>query len=210
MKKFAIIGIILLTFVFFMQACVEHTATPDDSYDFQTPPYFPQLISPTNNPLTKSGVSLGRMLFYDPILSQDSTISCSSCHNIANAFAEDKKYSVGVRGATGDVNAMALINLAWQQKFFWNGRATSLEEQALGPINNPLEMHETSENVAAKLSRSKRYAPLFKQAFGSATVTPEMIGKAISQFERIIVSLMKLRLGARGRGYFLDRPGRTT
>ena len=188
MKRFAIIGILLLTAVLIMQACVEQTPTPDDTYDFQTPAYFPKIVSPTNNPLTKSGVSLGRMLFYDPILSQDSTISCSSCHNIANAFAEDKKYSVGVGGATGDVNAMAIINLAWQQKFFWNGRATSLEEQALGPINNPLEMHETSENVAAKLSQSKRYAPLFKQAFGSATVTPEMIGKAISQFERIIVS----------------------
>ena len=117
MKKFAVIGILLLSAMLIMQACVEHTAAPDDTYDFQTPAYFPKIVSPINNPLTKSGVSLGRMLFYDPILSQDSTISCSSCHNIANAFAEDKKYSVGVGGATGDVNAMAIINLAWQQKF---------------------------------------------------------------------------------------------
>ena len=117
MKKFAVIGILLLSAMLIMQACVEHTANPDDTYDFQTPPYFPKIVSPTNNPLTKSGVSLGRMLFYDPILSQDSTISCSSCHNIANAFAEDKRYSVGVGGATGDINAMAIINLACQQKF---------------------------------------------------------------------------------------------
>ncbi len=188
MKKYTTIVILLLISIFIMQACEEHTAAPDDSYDFQAPAYFPQLISPTNNPLTKSGVSLGRMLFYDPILSSDSTISCASCHNISSSFAENKKYSVGVAGATGDVNAMAIINLAWQRKFFWNGRAGSLEEQALGPVNNPLEMHETSENVAAKLTHSKIYAPLFKKAFGTATVTPEMIAKAISQFERIIVS----------------------
>jgi cytochrome c peroxidase len=98
MKRFAIIGILLLTAVLIMQACVEHTATPDDSYDFQTPPYFPKIVSPTNNPLTKSGVSLGRMLFYDPILSQDSTISCSSCHNIANAFAEDSTPGIPAPG----------------------------------------------------------------------------------------------------------------
>ena len=125
MKKYTTIVILLLISIFIMQACEEHTAAPDDTYDFQAPAYFPQLISPTNNPLTKSGVSLGRMLFYDPILSSDSTISCASCHNISSSFAENKKYSVGVAGATGDVNAMAIINLAWQRKFFWNGRAGS-------------------------------------------------------------------------------------
>lgn len=195
MRKYFIIFIIFYGFISFSVSCkketdevVKNTDVLDTLINYESPQYFPEFRNPANNPLTKRGVELGRMLFYDPILSSDSSISCASCHNAAYSFSDNRRFSVGVDGAIGSIQAMPLINLAWQNKFFWNGRKNSLEEQALEPINNPIEMHETSANVVAKLMRNEDYRKRFRWAFGSDQITPEMIGRAIAQFERTMVS----------------------
>ncbi len=195
MKKLVSITIFFFLFILFIASCKDDEpktpivdATPDTLINFVSPPFFPAFVQPANNPLTKRGLELGRMLFYDPILSSDSTISCASCHNIDHSFTDNKQFSLGVNGAVGDIQSMALINLAWQKKFFWNGRASSLEEQALGPINNPIEMHETSENVVRKLKAHNAYPRRFRSAFGTDNITPELIARAIAQFERTLIS----------------------
>ena len=112
-------------------------------YNFLKPAWFPPPILPEDNPLTNKGVALGRKMFYDPILSADSTQSCSSCHNQQFAFTDNgKKFSTGVDNIQGNRNSMQIVNFAFnkEQKFFWDGRALGLEEQALGPVENPIEM----------------------------------------------------------------------
>lgn len=195
MKKVSVILSVSILLIGIIASCKEEGTVkpiadviPDTVINFESPQYFPVFVQPANNPLTKRGLELGRMLFYDPILSSDSTISCASCHNPSYSFADNKKYSLGVGGAVGDIQSMALINLAWQKKFFWNGRANSLEEQALGPINNPIEMHETSENVVRKLKSHPNYPKRFRSAFGTDDITPELIARAIAQFERTLIS----------------------
>lgn len=188
------IFLVLISFVILIAACkkeedlIVDNNLQDSLINFISPKYFPAFQNPTNNPLTKRGVELGRMLFYDPILSSDSSISCASCHSPQNSFSDNRRYSIGVNGAVGDIQAMPIVNLAWQNKFFWNGRANSLEEQAIGPITNPIEMHETTANVIKKLMRSDDYKKRFKAAFGSDQITQEMIARAIAQFERTMVS----------------------
>ncbi len=149
---------------------------------------FPRVEMPTDNPLTDAGIKLGRMLFYDPILSGDSTMSCSSCHLQKYAFGENKRFSTGIDMVKGDRNSMPLINSAWTIKFFWDGRAKSLEDQALGPLNNPIEMHLPWNKAEHRIRSTKRYPPLFKNAFGTSKVDSKRIAKALAQFERTLIS----------------------
>ncbi len=154
------------------------------------PPYFSALFKiPADNQLTDAGVELGRMLFYEKQLSKNNTISCGSCHQQKFAFTDNQqRFSEGVDKRKGDKNTMAIVNLLWSSRFFWDGRSESLEKQALEPIKNPIEMHETLENVVQKLQKTDIYPPKFKAAFGSEIITPENIGKAIAQFERTLIS----------------------
>lgn len=195
MRGFYKIFIFCLVFISVLAACKKDIDDPivdnglkDTLINFTSPKYFPEFRNPANNPLSKRGVELGRMLFYDPVLSSDSSISCASCHNPQYSFSDNRRYSVGVDGAVGNIQAMPLVNLDWQTKLFWNGRSNSLEAQALEPINNPIEMHETSANVVLKLMRNENYKQRFKVVFGSDQITAEMIGKAIAQFERTMIS----------------------
>jgi cytochrome c peroxidase len=161
-------------------------------------PYFIQIPAksipldlpiPASNPMTKEGVQLGRLLFYDPILSIDSTISCGSCHHQQFAFSDGgNKYSKGVGGTVGVRHAMPLFNLAYDPTYFWDGRARSLEEQALQPIEDPLEMKSSVDAVVAKLNKEPRYKAAFFSAFGVSKITRSELAKAISQFERSIIS----------------------
>lgn len=160
----------------------------DTLYDYPEPNGFPPLLSPGDNPMTKRGVELGRMLFYDPILSSDSTISCASCHKPDKGFSDDARFSVGVNAAVGNIQAMPLINLAWTSRFFWNGRKNSLEAQAIEPILNPIEMHETPQGVVEKLKSHAVYPKYFRTVFKSNEITTDMVAKALAQFERTIVS----------------------
>lgn len=151
-------------------------------------PGFPPMDIPQNNPLTRQGVSLGRQLFYDPILSADSTQACASCHQSGNAFADTLRFSVGIDGLPGGRNAPALTNAGWLELAFWDGRSVSLEKQALEPVINPIEMHERWDNVEAKLQRHPDYPELFGQAFRTDVITKELVVMAIAQFERTFVS----------------------
>lgn len=161
-------------------------------YTLEAPAYLGQAIVPADNPMTAEGIELGRRLFYDPILSVDSTLSCASCHKAANAFSDNSAKSRGVQGAIGLRNAMPLVNLAFNPNgFFWDGRRASLEEQALDPVEDHLEMRDTWENVEKKLRRHADYPVRFRQAFGieqKKEINRLLVVKAIAQFERTLIS----------------------
>ncbi len=149
---------------------------------------FPTIQIPADNPTTVQGIALGRRLYYDPILSGDSTQACASCHQYGHAFSQPQPFSIGIDGLTGTRNAPALINVGWLQTAFWDGRVNSLEDQARQPVANPIEMHSDWNDVVAKVQRSSFYPDLFGRAFGTNVVTQDLIVKAIAQFERTFIS----------------------
>lgn len=167
----------------------EVTITKDETpYTFEKGS-FPMPNLPTDNPLTVQGVELGRMLFYEKMLSKDGSQACASCHDQNNGFSDSARFSIGVEMLPGKRQAMPIFNMAWHtNQFFWDGRANLLRDQALKPIQDPLEMNETLENVITKLSASEMYRNQFMRAFGSETVTEEKIALAMEQFMLSIVS----------------------
>jgi cytochrome c peroxidase len=164
---------------------VNPAATP---YNLSYPSYLGTPVIPFNNPTTVEGVLLGRKLFYEVKLSGDNSISCASCHKQQYAFADTSAFSKGVGGTNGTRNAPGLSNVAWQTSLFWDGRASSLENQVPGPIQNPIEMHQDLSAAVSKLQATSVYPPLFKAVFGSATITALGIQNAIAQFERTLIS----------------------
>lgn len=154
------------------------------------PSYFPEPVYTfATNQLTQEKINLGRMLFYDPILSKDQTVSCADCHSPYNAFAHtDHDLSHGIHDSIGMRNAPALFNLAWQNKFMWDGAIHNLDMQALAPLNHPAEMDEDIANVVQKLNESNPYKKAFFSAWGDSVVTGEHFLKAISQFQLTLVS----------------------
>jgi cytochrome c peroxidase len=154
------------------------------------PDYFPvPKYNFVNNPLDSNVIFLGRNLFYEPMLSANNSISCASCHSPYNAFSHtDHSLSHGIFDSIGKRNAPALFNLAWQEKFMWDGAVNHLDVQALAPISNPLEMGETIKNCIAKLNHSNKYKQLFYKAFNDSLITGERTLKALSQFELTLVS----------------------
>jgi len=131
--------------------------------------------------------SLGAHLFFDPILSEDKTISCASCHNPKFAFADNKPLSVGVHGRKGTRNAPAVMNMASRRFFFHDGRASSLEEQALGPIENPVEMNLSYSEAVKRVQENEAYQYYFNKVYQSKPDSA-LILKAIAQFERSLES----------------------
>jgi cytochrome c peroxidase len=155
-------------------------ATP---YRFTFSADFPIPDLPRDNPLTQEGVRLGSLLFFEKALSINGSQSCASCHNPTRAFTDSpRRKSIGAEGKVGTRNSMPIFNLAWKKSFFWDGRARSIREQVLEPIQNPIEMHETLPNVVSKLNRSSIYRTAFEKAFGSAEITAERIALALEQF----------------------------
>lgn len=145
--------------------------------------------TPEDNATTDAGATLGRVLFYDTRLSANDTTACASCHFQKNAFADPRQFSIGYEGRPGDRNAMSLVNLRFARTgAFWDERGGPLEQQVLMPIQSRIEMGHSLPSVVKDLSQDKRYAPLFKDAFGTAEVTSERIAKALAQFVRSIVS----------------------
>jgi cytochrome c peroxidase len=142
-----------------------------------------------NNPLTPEKVYLGRVLFYDPIISRDSSISCASCHSQYNAFAHaDHALSHGIGDKIGTRNAPALMNLAWQKNLMWDGAVHHLDAQTLAPITNPSEMDENIGRLIQKLNRSEIYRELFYKAYKDSIPTGERLLKSISTFLLTLVS----------------------
>ena len=186
----AIIGFIALT-----QSCKKDTPS-DDPIVYDGTPYqmsigdFPPPIIASDNQLTKQGVQLGRMLFYETKLSKDGSQSCASCHRQKHAFADTNKLSIGVDGFPGKRQAMAAFNMAWNyNEFFWDGRAHLLRDQSLKPIEDSLEMAETLPNVVAKLEADQKYRDQFMRAFGSTEITSEKMSLAMEQFMNSITSV---------------------
>lgn len=162
------------------------------AYNLEIPDYFPSFRNPEDNPLTIDGVKLGQHLFYDPILSLDSTVSCASCHHPEKAFTDGLGVSKGVDDLEGTRSSMSVVNAAYAfNGLFWDGRSLSLEEQAIEPVENPVELVEDWENVEGKLRRSPMYQELFRKAFGvqfNTDITRDLAAKSLSQFQRIIIS----------------------
>jgi cytochrome c peroxidase len=188
MKKIIVAFIFIVPLLFVACDKGEEEVPAATPYTLVIPQGLPPMNIPSNNPLTVEGVALGKRLFYDPILSANNTQSCASCHIQETGFSETTQYSTGIDGIEGNRNAMPLINLGWQTKFFWDGGANGLESQVIGPITNPIEMHETMANVVAKLNAHAEYPDLFKAAFGSAEASSQNIMRAIAQFERTLIS----------------------
>jgi len=183
--KVFFIGMILLS------ACSEDTQTKAPTpYVFEPPSHFgdDNYIIPEDNPFTVEGVALGRKLFYEKQLSRNNRVSCGSCHQQLKAFTDGAKFSKGLNGALTSRSSMSLVNMLWQTKFFWDGRALSLEDQALDPIQDHIEMDLTLEEAVLRLSASASYSKQFQQAFETEVITPDLIAKAMGQFMRTLVS----------------------
>ncbi len=157
---------------------------------FLVQPIIGQDNTPASNPVTNAGATLGRALFYDKRLSQNQTISCSSCHQQAHGFSDPRKFSPGFLGGLTTRNSMGLANARWYQRraFFWDERAATLEDQVLQPIQNAVEMGMTLPALVTRLSAEPYYTTLFTNAFGDATVTANRISRALAQFVRSIIS----------------------
>lgn len=183
---------------FFFVICAICISFSDDSYfaiskkdiQLKLPKNFPK---PTydfkKNPITVNGFTLGRKLFYDPILSKDSSVSCGSCHQQFAGFAHiDHSLSHGIAGRIGKRNVSSLQNLIWSKEFMWDGSINHLEVQPLAPISNKMEMDESLQNVLRKLNNSKEYRKQFYNAFGDSLITSEKLLKTIAQFVSMLVS----------------------
>jgi cytochrome c peroxidase len=142
---------------------------------------------PADNPLTLEKVELGKQLYFDPRLSCDDTVSCASCHDPKKGWSNDERFATGVRSQLGGRSAPTIINAAYAELQFWDGRAHRLEGQALGPIANPIEMDHKLEDCVVKLNKIPGYKQQFQKIFGT-DVTPENIAKAIAAFERTVLS----------------------
>jgi len=153
-------------------------------YQFHMSATFPIPDLPRDNPLTVERVALGKTLFFDKQLSINNAQSCADCHAPEKAFTDGRRTARGAEGEFGTRNSMPLFNLAWKKEFFWDGRAKSLREQVLQPIQNPIEMHESLTNLCTKLRATDKtdYAKLFSAAFGSPEITAEKISLALETF----------------------------
>jgi cytochrome c peroxidase len=159
-------------------------ATADDD----VPLGLKKVRHPRNNPPTEAKIALGRQLYFDPRLSIDNTISCASCHDPGKGWSNDDRFATGVDNQIGGRSAPTIINTAYNRFQFWDGRAGSLEEQALGPVQNPIEMAMPSMDVVVeKLNRIDGYREQFQDVFGT-DVTEEGIAQAIAAYERTVLS----------------------
>lgn len=143
---------------------------------------------PIDNPLTHEKVELGRRLFFDPGLSRDGMISCASCHQPEKAFTDGRALAVGIEQRVGRRNVPTLLNGAYGKAMFWDGRAASLEEQALVPLTHPHEMDNSLESIVEHLRADGVYQSLFDSAFGSAEATPRRIAQALASYQRSLVA----------------------
>ncbi len=180
-------GILFLAVL--LAACAPEPPAP---YELEAPAQFAKLLLPAGNPMTEEGVALGRRLFYDPILSTDSSLSCASCHLPERAFTDGQAISQGIAGRKGSRNAPSLANAAYHYKgLFWDGRSPTLEAQALLPVENPDELGNDWETVEEALRRHAGYPQYFRAAFGigdTAELTRELVARALAQFERTLIS----------------------
>lgn len=162
----------------------------EQPFRFSSPDHFPE---PTytfdNNPVSLEGFELGKLIFNDPILSRDSSISCASCHDQIVAFADPQhRLSIGIESRVGQRNAPPIFNLAYMNDFFWDGGVAHMDFIPLNPIANPVEMDQDIEVVIEKMNQDARYRRMFKAAFGTEAITTPRMLHAMSQFMVMMVS----------------------
>lgn len=180
-----LLGIATLSFESLDENYTTGAYIPDDTLTLHIPDGWPKpSYDFEKNPLTKNGIALGRQLFYDNILSRDSTVSCAFCHlSYTNFTHVDHKLSHGIEDRIGTRNSLSLMNLAWQKTFMWDGGVTSLDVQPLAPLTSSFEMDIDPDELINRLDSSKIYPNLFKQAFGKdAEISGYYMFRAMSQF----------------------------
>jgi cytochrome c peroxidase len=183
-------GFLFLAFLFAVSSCKKEDPKNDTFKGFEVPQGFPQ---PTyafqTNPVTKEGFELGKKLFYDGRLSRDGTVSCGTCHISFSAFTQHgHDVSHGIEDRLGIRNTPAVQNMAWMETFFWDGGVHNLDLLPINPIENPVEMDESVNNVIAKLKADPEYVKKFKAAFGTEEITGAKMMQAMSQFMCMLVS----------------------
>lgn len=151
------------------------------------PAGLPPVSHPKDNPSTPEKIALGKQLYFDGRLSADNKVSCASCHDPAKGFSNGEQFATGVEGKKGGRNSPTIINSAYGKLQFWDGRAKSLEDQAMGPVFNPIEMKMTAPDVLKKLNAIEGYKKQFQQVFGT-DVTEDGMAKAIAAYERTVLS----------------------
>jgi cytochrome c peroxidase len=202
MTKIRIVGIGLGAMLAIGVACNKNDTTgqyESDSLKLPSQPYHYQLPTAATagfvlednpqNPITDHGATLGRVLFYDKKLSLNNLVSCASCHKQENGFADPVALSVGFEGRKTTRNAMAFTNPTSDKTYFWDTRTATLEDLALQPVRNHIEMGmESMDKLAEKLNKIAYYAPLFEKAYGTSAITKERIATSMAQFLRSIVT----------------------
>jgi len=189
MNAFSLRIVVLFSFTGLLLASFMADTTPSE-IKFTIPEGWPApAYNFSKNPLTLSGFKLGRRLFFDPVLSRDSSTSCASCHLQFTGFTHaDHPLSHGINGLSGNRNSLTIFNLAWSKSFMWDGGVNNLEVQPLSPITNPVEMDNSMANVVAALNRSAAYRAKFAAAFGDSTITGQRVLKALAQFTVMLES----------------------
>jgi cytochrome c peroxidase len=148
----------------------------------------PPVVAPPGNPPSSSKIHLGKQLYFDVRLSSDNTIACATCHDPARGWSDAGPTSKGIRGQMGGRRAPPVSNAAYSALQFWDGRAPSLEEQAKGPIQNPIEMGNTHEVMIRTLNIIPGYAEAFMRVYGEGPMTVQQVADAIAAFERTVVT----------------------
>ncbi len=188
---FLVIGVVLVTMLTLsslrQQSLIAGTPTKAPA-KIRAPLGLPPVPIPADNQPTVEKIALGRRLYYDPILSVDKTVACATCHHPDYGFADGKQVSNGYQQKTGTRNSPSVFNSAYFETQFWDGRAASLEKQAEGPVQNPVEMAHTLKGVEERLNADASYRQQFTNAFGSGSITYDKVATAIATFERTIVS----------------------
>lgn len=179
-------GIYYLMLILLLAACAGEEAAFGPVY----PSYFPDPVyHSTTNPITEEGFALGRSLFFDPILSIDSTISCSSCHAQVHAFADHSTaLSIGVNHRLGSRNSPVIINTLWQSSFMWDGGINHIEVMPIAPITSDVEMAQNLKDLVAKLNVDKNYQRHFRQVFAEDTITDQQVLYALTQYMTMLIS----------------------
>lgn len=170
---------------------IEPVSSTPDTYAPVIPAGWPNPVYDfTGNEVTYDKFTLGRHLFYEPMLSADSTVSCGSCHMQTFGFSNGPSHAVshGVNDLVGKRNSPALFNLTWQTKIMWDGGVSNLENQPIGPIQNPIEMNLSLGNALTRIAVSPKYKALFEKAYGDTVVTSQRFLKAFAQFMGLMVS----------------------
>lgn len=176
------IGNIGLLFLFYTGLLSAGNAQPNDLLGL------PELSIPSYNPQSAEKIALGKQLFNDQRLSHDGSISCASCHNKDRAFTDGQKVAVGIKQQTGFRNAPTVVNAAFYQSLFLDGRAASLEAQALGPFLNPIEHGLINQQQLVEIvNQDSQYRQQFAQVFNTTEITAEQIAQAIASFERTLI-----------------------